>query len=84
MLVVRSGRVERRQIIASCDEASRGNALASTGGAVIDVAACDGLFRLLHRPSKLVVERESADGLVAEAVSIALPPGVREVRQPRE
>jgi hypothetical protein len=54
--VVREGATERRQTIASCEEASRGSALGG-GEDVLDAAICGAEFRLMARPGMVVVER---------------------------
>jgi hypothetical protein len=59
--VVREGATERRQTIASCEEASRGSALGG-GDNVLDVAICGDMFRLVARPGLVVVERAPENG----------------------
>jgi hypothetical protein len=79
-VVVRYGRREQRQVIASCDEPAKGNALGDVGGSILDIAACDGLYRLIHRSGYVVVERERGDAGVAAVSTIRLPSEIRIVR----
>ncbi len=80
-VVVRFGTREQRQVIASCSEATRGNALGPTGNVVLDIGACGGLYRLLRKPGRLVVERQAIDGTTKVMASLVLPTNTREIRR---
>lgn len=81
-VVVRFADRELRQTIASCDEVTRGNALGDVGGAIIDIAGCDYLYRLVHAPGEIRVEREAENGGPPVITTrIELPPEVRTVVQ---
>jgi hypothetical protein len=66
--------------VASCDDAAKGSALGDVGGSVLDIADCDGLFRLIHRSRDVVVEREGGDAGMATVSTIRLPAEIRIVR----
>ena len=79
-VIVRYGRHEERQTVASCDDPARGSALGDTGRPVLDLAACDGLYRLVRRSRTVVVERESGDAGIEVVSTIRLPDGIRVVQ----
>jgi hypothetical protein len=76
-------RRELRQVIASCPEAVRGNVLGDAVAPVLDIAGCNGFFRLVRRVGEVVVEREGDEGGSPVVVtSIPIPPGIGEVHGP--
>lgn len=82
-VVFRYDRRELRQVIASCPEAVRGNALGDVVAPVLDYAGCDGFFRLVRRGGEVVVELEGDEGGPAAVVtSIPIPSGIGEVHGP--
>lgn len=77
-VVVRYHDKEVRQTFASCAEPSRGNALGDIGGDILDLAVCNGFYRLRSEPGAVSVEGERADGVLFTVTRIPLPlPGER-------
>jgi hypothetical protein len=82
-VVFRYDKRELRQVVASCPEAVRGNVLGDLVEPVLDLAGCDGFFRLIHRGGEIIVERDGGDGgATAIVTTISIPRGIREVRGP--
>ena len=81
--LLRHDKLERRQVIAECREATQGNALGTIDGTVLDIATCNGLHRLVRTTKALIVEREEAGGNRVVVVSVNLPAGLHEVRRPQ-
>jgi hypothetical protein len=83
-VVFRYDKRELRQVVASCPEAVRGSALGDLIEPVLDLAGCDGFFRLVHRGKEVIVERTDGGGGGAAVIvtSIPIPRGIREVRGP--
>ncbi|MGH8622588.1 MAG: hypothetical protein ACRET3_10650 [Burkholderiales bacterium] len=57
VVVVRIGRDEYRQTIASCRDPGLGSALGGGTGSVLEVAICDGEYWLLSEPGLVTVVR---------------------------
>jgi hypothetical protein len=73
VLIVRYGASEIRQIIASCRETALGSALGGGTPTDLEVAGCDGEYRLVSIPGEVLVQRIDDGHSPSTVTRIPLP-----------
>jgi hypothetical protein len=82
IVIVRFGSTELRHIIASCGHPSLGSALGGVSDTVLEVAYCNGEYRLLSEAGKVLVQQQGAGKRLRIVTTIPLPAGTTQIVKP--